>query len=318
MSTIAKSSTRRRSPGAKNAHWRTRRSQGLHVLQAPSLNKFRWLIHAFTTRLGGQSELASNPQKSSAVRHTAERVLNLGLTDWDTRENVLANRAKLLAALGAKGGQLIILKQIHSDIIHAFDSAPDETLQGDAAITRTPGLLLAAQTADCIPILLADPKNRAIAAIHSGWRGTLRRIAAKTLGRMQMVYGTRPADVIAAIGPGIGRCCYEVGVEVVKEFAAQFPQAADWFIGPYEQLSTGEEPNPFLWLSMSPPGHEPPPPTAQLDLIAANRAILIEAGLSPRNITVSNLCTSCRTDILFSHRREAGRTGRQLAVIGIR
>ena len=135
---------------------------------------------------------------------------------------------------------------------------------------------------------------------------------------MQMVYGTRPADVIAAIGPGIGRCCYEVGVEVVKEFAAQFPQAADWFTGPYEQLSTGEEPNPFLWLSMSPPGHEPPPPTAQLDLIAANRAILIEAGLSPRNITVSDLCTSCRTDILFSHRREAGRTGRQLAVIGIR
>jgi polyphenol oxidase len=318
MPATAKPKLSRKPSSKNNTQWTTRRSQGLHLLQARSVNKFPWLIHAFTTRHGGESALAAGPQKSSAARGSAEKVLNLGFTDWDTHEGVLANRAKLLAALGAKGSQLITLKQIHSDVIHAVDSVPAEIVQGDAAITRTPGLLLAAQTADCIPILLVDPKNRAIAAIHSGWRGTLRRIAAKTLGRMQMVYGTRPADVIAAIGPGIGRCCYEVGVEVVKEFAAQFPQAADWFTGPYEQLSTGEEPNPFLWLSMSPPGHEPPPPTAQLDLIAANRAILIEAGLSPRNITVSDLCTSCRTDILFSHRREAGRTGRQLAVIGIR
>ncbi len=318
MSATAKSKLSRKSSGKKNTPWTTRRSQGLHLLQARSLNKYPWLIHAFTTRQGGESVLAARPQKSSAARGSAEKVLNLGFTDWDSRDRVISNRAKLLTALGVRNMQLITLKQIHSDVIHVFDSVPAEILQGDAAITRTPGLFLAAQTADCIPILLADPKNRAIAAIHSGWRGTLLRITAKTLGRMQMVYGTRPADVVAAIGPGIGRCCYEVGVEVVKEFAAQFPQAADWFTGPYEQLSTGEEPNPFLWLSMSPPGHEPPPPTAQLDLIAANRAILIEAGVSPRNITVSNLCTSCRTDLLFSHRREAGRTGRQLAVIGIR
>jgi YfiH family protein len=317
MPPTTKSKPRRKSGGGKNAQWATRRSQGLQLLHARSLSKLPRLVHAFTTRSGGSSLLAERSPKSSDHRNSGETVLNLGLTEWDTRDNVLANRAKLLSALGAREMQLLTLKQIHSDIIHVLDSVPAEILQGDAAITHTPGLLLAAQTADCIPILLADPRQRAVAAIHSGWRGTLRRIAAKTIGRMQMVFGTRPADVIAAIGPGIGRCCYEVGVEVVKEFAAQFPQAADWFTGPYEQLSTGEEPNPFLWLSMSPPGHEPPPPTAQLDLAAANRAILVEAGVSPRNITVSNLCTSCRTDLLFSHRREAGRTGRQLAVIGL-
>jgi YfiH family protein len=317
MPTASKPKSPRKS-GSKNSQWTTRRSQGLHLLQARSLSKLPRLVHAFTTRPGGGSQLAAHPPNSSTLRNATKKVLNLGFTDWDARDRVLANRAKLQSALGARDMQLITLKQIHSDIIHVLDSVPAEILQGDAAITGTPGLLLAAQTADCIPILLADPRQRAVAAIHSGWRGTLRRIAAKTLGRMQMVFGTRPADVIAAIGPGIGRCCYEVGVEVVKEFAAQFPQAADWFTGPYEQLSTGEEPNPFLWLSMSPPGHEPPPPTAQLDLFAANRAILVEAGVSPRNITISNLCTSCRIDLLFSHRREAGRTGRQLAVIGLR
>jgi hypothetical protein len=275
------------------------------------------IVHAFTTRPGGAT-LTDSRVKSKSSRNSSEKVLNLGFTDWDTRENVLENRARLLSALGVKNLQLVTLKQIHSDIVHVLDSTPAEVLQGDSAITAIPGLLLAAQTADCIPILLTDPKIRVVAAIHSGWRGTLRRIAAKTVGRMQMVFGTRPADVIAAIGPGIGRCCYEVGVEVVREFAAQFPQAADWFTGPYDQLSTGEEPNPFLWLSMSPPGHEPPPPTTQLDLIAANRAILQEAGVPSRNITASDLCTSCRTDVFFSHRREAGRTGRQLAVIGIR
>jgi len=318
MPTVAKSKPRRKSTLGRNPQWITLRSQGLLLVQARSLASLPRIVHAFTTRPGGASSIADSRAKSKSSRNSSEKVLNLGFTDWDTHENVLENRARLLSALGVKNLQLVTLKQIHSDIVHVFNSAPAEVLQGDAAITGTPGLLLAAQTADCIPILLTDPKNRVVAAIHSGWRGTLRRIAAKTVGRMQMVFGTRPADVIAAIGPGIGRCCYEVGVEVVKEFAAQFPQAADWFTGPYDQLSTGEEPNPFLWLSMSPPGHEPPPPTAQLDLIAANRAILQEAGVSSRNITASDLCTSCRTDVFFSHRREAGRTGRQLAVIGIR
>jgi purine-nucleoside/S-methyl-5'-thioadenosine phosphorylase / adenosine deaminase len=301
--------TRRRArftaPAVAGKSWKTRRANGIEILQSRALEKFPWLVHGFSTRPGGVSTLGG------------KKVLNLGFANWDARENVLQNRKKLLAALGAENMRLAPLRQIHSDIIHIFDSAPAEASSGDASITRTPGLLLAVQTADCIPILLADPKRRVVAAIHSGWRGTLKRIAAKMIGRMQMEFGTRPADLIAVLGPGIGRCCYEVGPEVVKQFAGQFAEAREWFDGPYDQLATGEEQNPLPWLTMAPPGHEPPSPRVQLDLIAANRAILIDAGARPFNIFASELCTACRTDLLFSYRREGPRTGRLMAVIGI-
>jgi polyphenol oxidase len=193
-----------------------------------------------------------------------------------------------------------------------------EAPQGDALFTRERGALLVVQTADCIPILLADTKRRAVAAIHSGWRGTLRRIAAKTLGRMQMEFGTRPEDVIAALGPGIGRCCYEVGPEVAVEFHAQFPNARQWFDGPFDTLASGENDSNWLpWLTMKPPGHAPPPLRAHLDLIAANREILAQAGVPPARIFVAGFCTACRTDLFFSYRREHT-TGRLMAAIGIR
>jgi polyphenol oxidase len=249
-------------------------------------------------------------------KHASGKVLNLGFTDWDSRAQVAENRKKFLAAVGAGRMQLVVLRQIHSDIIHEIVTSPNEPLQGDAAITGTAGLLLAVQTADCIPLLLADPRYRAVAAIHAGWRGTLRRIAGKTVGRMQMLFGTRPEDLVAALGPGIKRCSYKVGPEVVKEFGSQFPQARDWFDGPFEQLVSGEDPNPLPWLTMMPPGHIPPAPRAMLDLHAANRAILIEAGLRPDKIFESDLCTACRTDLFFSYRRER-QTGRMMAVIGI-
>jgi hypothetical protein len=189
-----------------------------------------------------------------------------------------------------------------------------------------PGLLLAVQTADCVPVLLADTKRHAVAAIHAGWRGTLARIVAKTLGRMHMEFGTRPEDVSAALGPCIARCSYEVGPEVAAAFSAQFAQAREWIDVPRElrhglsddQFVAGEGPNPLKWLSMTPPGHDPLPPTVQLDLIAANRWQLRDAGVAEKNISDSGLCTACRTDLLFSHRREQGRTGRMLAAIAIR
>jgi len=185
-------------------------------------------------------------------------------------------------------------------------------------VTRAPGLLLGVQTADCVPILLADTRQRAIAAVHAGWRGTLARIVVKTLGRMRMEFGTRPRDVVAALGPAIGRCCYEVGPEVAQAFSAQFRAAADWFDGPFDQLAHGEEPLWLPWLTMMPPGHVPPPPRVQLDLRAANRWQLADAGVPESAIAVSDLCTACRTDLLFSYRREGAKTGRMLAVIGVR
>ena len=282
--------------------WTERVFRGLRILQVPAFSKLPWLIHGFSTRPGGVSSL------------NGERVLNLGFTGWDIRENVLENRRLLQSALAANRQTLIALKQFHSDVIHLFDSAPSEPCRGDASATTCPGLLLGVQTADCVPILLVDPKKRAVAAIHAGWRGTLARIVQKGVGRMQMEYGTRPADLLAALGPAIGGCCYEVRTEVATAFISQFPNAAEWF----DELRTGDEPNPLQWLNMMPPGHQPPPKNVRLDLRKANRSQLLDAGLRPQNIFVSGLCTACRRDLLFSYRKEGAATGRLMSVIGLR
>ena len=281
--------------------WIERDAGGLRILQADALTKIPWLIHGFSTRPGGVSELHG------------EKVLNLGFAEWDTKENILENRRRFQSALGADSFTLIALKQIHSDVIHLFEDSPAEPCSGDASATTRPGLLLAVQTADCVPILLADLKGRAIAAVHACWRGTLQRIVAKTIGKMQMQFGSRPADMLAAIGPSIGGCCYEVGTEVASEFRSQFANASEWF----DELRTGDEPNPLQWLNMAPPGHQPPPKSVLLDLRKANRAQLLDAGLREQNIIVSDLCTACRRDLLFSYRKEAGTTGRLMSVIGL-
>ena len=313
-----------------SAPWPLHRGGGLQVLEAPALARLDWLVHGFSTRPGGASVVPGAAEES----HTGPgdltkllrakkpaRALNLGFADWDSRERVLENRGKFFRAIGAEDMRLATLRQIHSDAVCRVDAATaraGEAPAGDALIAGEPGWLLAVQTADCVPILLADTKQRAIAAVHAGWRGTLRRIAAKALGRMQMEFGTRPDDVIAALGPSIGRCCYEVGEDVVRGFQAQFPKARQWFDGPFDTLASGEnDPNWLPWLTMMPPGHAPPPLRVHLDLIAANRAILIEAGVAPQRISSSGYCTACRTDLFFSYRRE-GPTGRLMAVVGIR
>jgi YfiH family protein len=335
MKTKRKSPAKRKSRGTRKANpprhaakransgWKLRQADGLQVLEAPALQQLKWLTHGFSTRPGGASAMKSaNGEKRGPTK--AGKVLNLGFTDWDDRSMVLENRGKFFGAIGAEGMRAVVLRQVHSDIIHRVDSSNPVAIeswpQGDALITNEPGILLTIQTADCIPILLADPENRAIAAIHAGWRGTVRRIAAKALGRMQMEFGTKPEDVIVALGPGIGRCCYEVGPDVAKEFADQFPEARDWFDGQFEALSVGDprdaDPNWLPWLTMKPPGHAPEAPKLHLDLIAANRAILAAAGIPPANIASSEHCTACRTDLFFSYRRER-ETGRMMAAIGI-
>ena len=271
-------------------------------MQVPKLAKIPWLIHGFSTRVGGVSDLEG------------QKVCNLGFAEWDVRGNVLENRGRFISALGANALELVPLKQIHSDVVHYFETPPDVSRHGDASVSNRPGLLLAVQTADCVPILLVDTKKRAVAAVHAGWRGTLQRIVMKAIGKMTMQFGTRPADVVAALGPSIGGCCYEVGTEVAVEFQSQFSGARDWF----DELRTGDEPNPLQWLSMMPPGHQPAPKNVLLDLRKANRAQLLDAGLPPRSIHSSDLCTACRRDLLFSYRKEGPRSGRLMAVIGIR
>jgi len=316
--TVAKKKPSTRKRFNKTESWILRRTRGLQILEAPQLAQFNWLVHGFSTRPGGASELKANREDGQA----SEKILNLGFTDWDTRDRVLKNRQDFFAALKASKMRVVALRQVHSDIVQVVNSSNPEPSgdapKGDALITSEPGFLLVVQTADCVPILLADKKRRAVAAIHAGWRGTLQRIAQKALGRMQMEFGTGPQDVIAALGPGIGQCCFEVGPEVVAEFAAKFPEASEWFKGPFDSLARGDnDPNWLPWLTMRPPGHQLPEPRAHLDLIAANRAILTNAGVSPGNISSSRFCTACRTDLFFSYRRERI-TGRMMAAIGIR
>jgi len=304
--------------GKKGEPWLLRRARGLQIREAPPFAKVDWLVHGFSTRPGGASELETHRDSGQIT----ENVLNLGFTEWDSRERVLKNRQNFFAALKASDMRVVALRQIHSDIVHVVNSANPgvsaDAPKGDALITNEPGRMLLVQTADCVPILLTDKKRRAIAAIHSGWRGTLQRVAEKALGRMQMEFGTRPQDVIAALGPSIGPCCFEVGPEVAAEFAAKFPEARGWFAGPFDSLARGDnDPNWLPWLTMRPPGHQLPEPRVHLDLIAANRAILSAVGVPPGNISSSGFCTACRTDLFFSYRRERI-TGRMIAAIGIR
>jgi len=303
---VAKRRVAASAAGGLGREWTERAVGGVRVLQVAAFSRIPWLVHGFSTRFGGVSEL------------DGEKVLNLSFTDWDKRENVAENRKRFVSALGAadvaRGMELVVLKQIHSDVICAFDSPPAEAWKGDASITDEAGLLLGAQTADCVPILLVDPKKRAVGAVHAGWRGTLARILAKTIGQMQMRFGSKPADLLAAIGPSIGGCCYEVGTEVAIQFTSQFADAADYF----DELRTGDEPNPLQWLNMMPPGHQPPPKNVLLDLRKANRAQLLGAGLRDGDIFVSELCTACRRDLLFSYRKEGAGTGRMLSAVGVR
>jgi YfiH family protein len=247
--------------------------------------------------------------------------LNLGFTRHDARTAVEKNRVAFLKKLGAvhngRPWPVITLRQIHSDLIHHIEELPEHMLTGDGLVTNTPGLLLAIQTADCLPVILADSKRRAVGVFHAGWCSTLKRIVEKGVGEMRRYFGTLPRDVKALIGPGVHSCCYAVGQEVRDKFESQFEYAAALF---HETKETSDihEKYPLLFLTARAPGHSVLPKKIFLDLVEANRRQLLAAGVAAKNITASPLCTSCRVDLLFSYRAEKGVTGRLLGVAGIR
>lgn len=252
--------------------------------------------------------------------------LNLGFTADDPRAAVERNRRGLIAAITSRaenvrskqvGWPLVTLRQIHSDVIHCVSEAPDEPLPGDGLITRTPGILLSVMTADCLPVIVVDLKHRAVGVFHAGWRGTVARIVEKGIGEMRKLFGTRAADLKAAIGPGIRGCCYEVGQELKDKFESQFSYAAELFRETKERDEIHEK-YPLLFLTARAPGHSELPKKIFLDLAEANRRQLISAGVPAGNITDLGLCTSCHTDRFFSHRAEHGKTGRMMAVVGIK
>ncbi|MGC2402187.1 MAG: peptidoglycan editing factor PgeF [Acidobacteriaceae bacterium] len=286
----------------------------LDIVRVPGWDKNPWLVHGFSTRSGGKTTI----YRSGAFD------LNLGFNDSDDRQVVAANRRSFVsaAAEGQEFSGVVTLRQIHSSLIlrvsvaDVRESGVPAVLKGDGLMTGEPGVLLGIQTADCIPILVADTKNRAVAAFHAGWRGTVARIVENGVGRMRLEFGSRPEHLIASIGPGIGQCCYAVGEEVRQQFESQFPYAAELFREVYNSDPVREK-YPMLFLNARAPGHGDLGPAMHLDLPEANRRQLLAAGLKERAISLTRLCTGCSTDRFFSHRMERGFTGRMMSIIGI-
>jgi YfiH family protein len=276
-----------------------------------------WLVHGFSTRNGGHSKLYGGD------------ALNLGFTTHDSKTAVERNRRAFLSAFdktmepGAASSSaprswpLVALRQIHSDIIHRTTEVPGEPLAGDGLITNVSGILLSVFIADCLPVILVDPKHRAVGVFHAGWRGTVKRIVEKGVGEMRRWFATEPGDLRAALGPDIRGCCYEVGPEMREAFDSQFSYADELFRETKERDRIHEK-YPLLFLTARAPGHSELPPKIFLDIAEANRRQLIRAGVRAKNISDVNLCTSCRNDLFFSHRREKTMTGRMMAVVGIR
>ncbi len=261
-----------------------RKHQGVSAITCEALERDGF-ANAFSTRQGG----------TSPMPHDA---LNLAGFDQDLRENILENRRRFIALLGGDW-QLSACWQVHGTAIRTVREVPDpdsEKENCDGLMTRLAGVLLAIKTADCVPVILGDARTGACAGVHAGWRGTLAGILTHALARMAEEFGTRAEDVRACIGPAALNCCYEVGADVIDAFKARFPRASELFTPTRE-------------------GH------ALIDLHRANREQLMEAGVHAERIHSVPLCTMCRTDLFFSHRREThlhGRTGRLFAVIGKR
>jgi YfiH family protein len=285
------------------------RKQSPSILTVPAFSQIPWLVQGFSTRKGGFS--------TGYGGHS----LNLGFTKHDLHATVERNRAAFERKVGAVDGRkiwpLVTLRQIHSDLVYCVSKPSQVQLAGDGLITDTPGILLGIQTADCLPVVLVDVRRRAVGVFHAGWRGTIKRIVEKGVGEMRGCFGTRPRDIKAAIGPGIHGCCYQVGEEVRLNFESQFAYATELF-REVEESDPVREKYPLLFLTARAPGHGELPTNIFLDLVEANRRQLMDAGVPARNIFASPLCTSCRTDLLFSHRAEKGVTGRLMAAAGIR
>ena len=242
--------------------------------------------NAFSTRLGG-------------VSHLPAESLSLGNFSHDQREHVLENRRRFLEAIGATGWPLVTAKQIHSADVRTVMDADDarrEVTVCDALTANLPQTLLAVQTADCLPVLIVDERTHSFAAVHAGWRGTLAGIVARTIERMQQRYGSRAEDLRAALGPGIGACCFEVGPEVIDAFRREYRYT--------EELISARQANGK--------GH--------LNINYANAQQLMDCGVRADRIYDSGLCTVCRNDLFFSYRRERGHehhVGRLMGVVGL-
>ena len=253
-----------------------------------SLSEISGFRHAFTTRLGGVSE----------GEFTS---MNMAFNRGDDPDRVTENYRRFCTSAGFEFEDLVASAQDHHTYVRAVTSAdkgvgiykPRDMESVDALVTNEPGVTLVTYYADCTPLFFIDPVSRAVGLAHAGWRGTVGRIGEKVIGKMTALYGSDPRNIRAAVGPAISVCCYEVDEPCARHFRA------------LTDLDTEK----FLFLKEG--------GKFMLDLLETNRQILTAAGVPDENITVSDLCTNCNSDLLWSHRATQGRRGTMSAFLSI-
>lgn len=265
------------------------------IMRVAGWERYAWLRAGFSTRFAGSS------------RAYGEGELNLGWTNEDDPAVVARNRAAFARAVAdGTAMELVTVGQVHSAAVRDLEveegpwmtAEGKAALEGDGLVSASAGRLLAILTADCVPVLVADTRTHAVGAFHAGWRGTLGRIVQRGVAMMEERYRSRAEDLVAAIGPCIGACCFEVGEDVWEAFGAEFADAAELFVR--VPGSAGK---------------------FRMDLVEANRRQMVAAGVRAGQVSVAGECTACaRAEDgrrrFYSYRAEGGRCGRMLSAIG--
>jgi YfiH family protein len=273
-------------PYSRDGNMSRKGADGLTYYAVPAWDAHSGVAHGFFTRKGG----VSPPPYAS---------LNLGRQGGDRIAHVRENLQRVAGALSILPKKILCASQVHGNrILRVSRGYPSmfgahDPLQGDGLVTEERGLYLGILTADCVPLLLLDPGRSVVAAVHAGWRGTAKGIAGKAVRKMGDEFGCESSELLVALGPAIGPCCYVVGDEVADAFVEEDPET-----------------RPFL--------HPEGPGRWKLNLEGINRHQLINAGVRQENVALSSLCTCCRKDLFFSVRADGEPTGRQIALIGLR
>ena len=272
-----------------NSKTMTLNGTGVPYLTYDRLSEIPFINHAFSTRLGG----VSRDEFTS---------MNLSFGRGDPDENVTENYKRFCKSAGFEYESLVASAQVHATVVRKVTDdnrgigiyKPKDILSVDALITQDPRVTLVTYYADCTPVFFVDTKNKAIGLAHAGWRGTVGNIVGEVINSMKTEFGTNPADLICAVGPVIGVCCYEVSADCADEFRKLFDKDS-------KVVNKTDKSDKFM-----------------IDLALANSILLERAGVSHENIVVSDLCTKCNSELLWSHRATNGKRGTMSAFMCIK
>ena len=267
-----------------------KKNEGVTFLTYPAFEDVEWLVHGFSTRLGGVSQGIYSS-------------MNLSFTRGDEESCVRENYNRIAAAMGFRAENIVTSDQTHTCNVRKVTEkdrgkgivTPRDYTDIDGMITNVPGLVLATFYADCVPLYFVDPLHHAIGLSHSGWRGTVQKIGEVTIKKMAEEYGSNPKDMKVAIGPSICQDCYEVSEDVIKKFCENYDENL------WPEIFYQKENGKY-----------------QLNLWKANESVFLESGILPEHIAVTNVCTHCNPDILFSHRTTGNERGTLSAFLALK